>query len=303
MGGASTKTGRRPNHMCVNNTPLEHYPELGLYVKHEEQCCPVGPHFSKTRGVYAHIAKRKENIIGCLDTSHSQGGWATAQACRLLNKHAVVYYPVRKADHQKGLDWDPTGRGQWGDLLKPQQAIVEKLGGSLIPLQAGRSAVLYHQAKKNLADETGYGDSYMMPNALKLPEMITETVAEFKRAISRVEFPDLKTILVSASSATIAAGVILGAELSGWAGTIVVHMGYSRPENAVRNYIQKITGLGPLMRIDIRVVDEGYAYADVAKPGPVPPFASNEFYDLKAFRWWMAIGRKTYQEAIMWNIG
>jgi hypothetical protein len=291
MGGASTKAGRRPNHMCINNTPVEHYPEFGLYVKREDLCCPTGPHFSKTRGVYAHIAKRPEKIIGVLDTAHSQGGWAVAQACKLLDRQCMLYYPQRKAEK--------------GHSLKPQQRAALDLGAGITGLAAGRSAVLYHQAKKHLlfGELLWEGDAYMMPNALKLPEMITETVAEFKRAVSRVEFPDLRTILVSASSATIAAGVILGAELTGWAGTVIVHMGYSRPENAVRNYIQKMTGLGPLMRIDIRVVDEGYAYADVAKPGVTPPFPSNEFYDLKAFRWWMAVGRKTYQEAIFWNIG
>lgn len=301
MGEAKTKKLPRPNHMCVNNTPVEHYPELGLYVKREDLCCPSGPHFSKTRGVYAHVAERPEEIIGVLDTAHSQGGWAVAAACKLLNKHCVVYYPVRKADQDTTIGWDPIGKGLWGDVLKPQQIAAQELGASLLPLQAGRSAVLYHQAKKDLWDETELGSSYMMPNALKLPEMVSETVAEFRRT----KLPDVSTILVSASSATIAAGVILGAELSDWEGTIIVHMGYSRPDAAVRNYIRKMTGIGELIqKVSVRIVDEGYAYADVAKPGPAPSFPCNEFYDLKAFRWWLKTGRYTYHKrALFWNIG
>jgi hypothetical protein len=302
MGDAANKAGRRPNHMCVNNTPVTWHPEYNLYVKHEEECCPSGPHFSKTRGVFSHIAKRKEKIIGCLDTSHSQGGWATAQACKMLGKHAVVYYPVRKADRETGMDWDSTGKGQWGDVLKPQQAIVEELGGALVPLQAGRSAVLYHAAKKDLAAETGLGESYFMPNALKLSEMVTETFDEFERT----DIPDdVKIILISASSATIAAGVILGAEILGWRGMIIVHMGYSRTEAAVRKYIDKMLGFGrPLRGVDVRIIDEEYAYGDVAKEGSTPPFPCNEYYDLKAFRWWEDTGQYLGRgKALLWNIG
>jgi hypothetical protein len=299
MGEASTRLGPRPSHMCVNNTPVTWHPEYNLYVKHEEQCCPTGPHFSKTRGVYAHIAKRKENTIGCLDTSHSQGGWATAQACKMLGKHAVIYYPVRKADRETERDWDPTGRGQWGDVLKPQQAIVERLGGALIPLQAGRSAVLYHQAKKDLAEETGSYESYMMPNALKLPEMIEETAAEF----FRTEIPKgVKAIVVSASSATIASGVYQAVIDSKWDGRVIVHMGYARPTDAVMKYMHKMSERY-VYTDQLVIIEEDCAYGDEARPGPTPSFPCNKYYDLKAFRWWIEAGRDLFGKALLWNIG
>src|SRR5262249_34387357 len=153
-------------------TPVEHHPELGLWVKREDLCCPGGPNFSKTRGVYAHVAKRPEGVIGVLDTHHSQGGWAVARACAALNKHCVLFYPVRKADRNllyTGMKptQDPVW-GEWGDILRPQQVAAFNLGAGLVPLAAGRSAVLYHRAKSALSEERG---SYMMPNALKLPEM------------------------------------------------------------------------------------------------------------------------------------
>lgn len=297
--------------MCVLGTPVEdHVSEFGLFVKREDLCCPPGPHFSKCRGVFAHIKARSEEVIGVLDTSHSQGGWATAQACKILGKHCVVYYPVRKADRAVGLDWNPTGRGTWGDVLREPQIRAEALGASLIGLEAGRSAILYHQARKDLAANVGMAEEwYMMPNALKLPETVTETAAEF----ARTKLPDVPAIVISASSATIAAGVYVGAMKSGWSGWLIVHLGYSRPKLAVLKYIRAYgeqMGAGPdLMgpcirsRVTMVLVDEGYGYADEASPGPSPPFPCNKYYDLKAFRWWNNVGRKAYGKALLWNVG
>lgn len=274
------------NPMCAERTPLEHYPDLGLWVKREDLSCPGGPNFSKTRGVYAHVASRPERMIGVLDTSHSQGGWAVAKACNLLGKQCRLYYPVRKAERA-----DPQ--------LKVQQLRARELGATLVPIQAGRSAVLYHQARKMLAAEGGAA-TYMMPNALKLPEMITETVAE----LGRTRLPESgTTVLVSASSGTIAAGVLLGLLENQWSGRFIVHQGYSRPAAAIEKYMWKMIGGGSASQHPIQLVDEGYSYADAARPGPLPPFPCNEYYDLKAFRWWVAKGRDLYGSAMLWNIG
>lgn len=298
------------NPMCVEGTPVEHYPDLGLYVKREDLSCPPGPHFSKTRGVYAHIAKRPERIIGCLDTSHSQGGWATAQACKLLGKKAVVYHPITKADRAKP-DYTPP----------PQQQEAFKLGATLEPLQAGRSAVLYHGAKKHLESlrlgTRGPSPVYMMPNALKLPEMIDETVAE----VLRTPLPPVDLVIISASSGTIAAGVISGLCQKGYTGGIIVHQGYSRPAHTIRNYMAKmvgefygkawVEGTHPgegvkVWREDFTLVDEGYAYGDSAPAfrEDQVPFPSNKFYDRKALAWWLDAGIKQYGgPALLWNIG
>lgn len=302
------------NQMCVDNTPVEHYPDLGLYVKREDLCCPGGPNFSKTRGVFAHVASRPEKVIGVLDTSHSQGGWAVARACQLLGKDCVVYYPETKKMRE-------TGAGPHMSQMK-----ANELGAGLMPLQAGRSAVLYHSAKKHLAKY--FAGTYMMPNALKLPEMITETVAE----VLRTPLPPVDTVIISASSGTIAAGVISGLCQSGYTGGIVVHQGYSRSAVAIRTYMSKMvteysnelmrTGKHPgivngknvqLWTENYKLVDEGYNYADAAKPGVTPPFPSNQYYDLKAFRWWDKIGRAQHSkwkgvesfsgEALLWNVG
>lgn len=266
--------------MVINGTPVEHYPDWGLWVKHEEQCCPEGPQFSKTRGVFVHAQKRLEKLIGVLDTAHSRGGHAVARACALLNKQCYLFYPVRKAEQ--------------GSPLKPQQVAALDLGAQLIELPAGRSAVLYHAAKKQIERAGGY----MFPNALKLSETVEETRKEFLRT----DIPPVEAILVSASSGTIAAGVIAGAFEKGWRGRIIIHLGYSRPPAAFFRYLEKMSRV-PLGFLNLDLVDEGYAYADRAKEGAVPPWPCDSFYDLKAFRWHLAVGRYQHDSCLLWNVG
>lgn len=276
--------------MCVTCTPVEdHTARMGLWVKREDMCCPPGPHFSKCRGVWAHVASRPEGVIGVLDTSHSQGGWAVAQACAALGKKCRVYYPIFKR---------PRG-------YSPSQVEAERLGAGVVGLPAGRSAVLYHAARRDLS-MLPY-PTYMMPNALKLPESVEETALEVRRTFrDQLEPHRVGHVLVSASSGTIAAGVVRGLSQVGWPGTIIVHLGYSRPERAVRQYITKMAhgdscpeDWGPRLV----VVDEGYSYADEARDGQAVPWPCNSHYDLKAARWWLREGRATYGRALMWNVG
>ncbi len=274
--------------MIIDNTPVEdHRQQYGLLVKREDLCCPPpGPPFSKTRGVYAHVKARPEQVIGVLDTYHSQAGHAVAQACDLLGKTCVNYYPNFK--HEPGP-------------REPQHHAMA-LGAQLQPLPAGRSAVLYHQAKKDLAR---IHDSYMMPNALKLPEMVSETAAEVRRTLSSgalnhiwgTEMP----VLIAISSGTIAAGVIQGFRQADLRPRFILHMGYDRSQDAVLKYLAG--HLGSLEHDYITLVNEGYGYKDVARPGETPPWPCNSHYDLKAFRWWLREGRGRWGEALMWNIG
>jgi hypothetical protein len=264
--------------MCVEGTPIEdHRERFGMWVKREDLCCPPGPHFAKTRGVFAHIFKRSETVIGCLDTAHSQGGWATAQACALLGKQSVIFHPLFK-------DGRPPSRSQ---------VEGEKLGARLMGLKAGRSAVLYHQCRTAMA-----GRGYMMPNALKLDETVDETAAEF----ARTPIPkDVRGIVVPASSGTIAAGVFRGMREAGLDLPLWVHLGYERPLKATMTYIEAKAGFSGEGRLT--VVDEGYAYKDEARAGATPPFPCNGFYDLKAFRWVQAILRNMAEPVLFWNIG
>jgi len=265
--------------MLRENTPLEDYSkEFGLIVKREDKACvKPGPPFSKTRGVYVRVKSRPESIIGVLDTFHSQAGHAVARACQLLGKRCINFYPVYKKD--KGL--------------REPQIHSRNLGAELVGIPAGRSCILYHDARKRTEAVGGY----IMPNALKLEESVTETAKEVPEEMK------FNWVIIPSSSGTIAAGVIRGfaAQLAGPLPTFIVHLGYSRSEAAVRKYLEESSGFD--VNDKLRVIDEGYSYKDIAKPGPTPPWPCNSYYDLKAFRWWMKIRSHFPGPCLFWNIG
>lgn len=260
--------------MLRRNTPVEHYPQFGLFVKREDLACPLpGPPFSKARGVYAHLLSRSESLIGVLDTQHSQAGWAVARACQVLGKKCINYFPAFKADPRP----------------HPAQLEAQKLGAKLIGLPAGRSSVLYHGAKRDCIEAGGY----MMPNALKLTESIQETAAEVAGVYDNV--------LVAISSGTIAAGVIRGfKERGGKLPQFLIHLGYSRSHEEVEKYLREASGCPAVPTV---LIDEKYAYSDKASKGITPPFPCNEYYDLKAFRWWIENRVKFPGRTLFWNIG
>jgi hypothetical protein len=283
----------RISDMLSFGTPVEdHTREFGLWVKREDMSCRLpGPQFSKTRGVYAHLAARPlAGVVGVLDTYHSQAGHAVARACQILGRRCINFYPEYKREPGCRI---------------PQQA-ARALGAELVGIPAGRSSVIYHQAKKLLKER--FPSGYMMPNALKLEETVDETAREVGR-LKEDEHYD--TVIIPSSSATIAAGVIRGFltyDLE-CLPRFIIHLGYSRSESAVRSYLSEKVGCG-FQDARITIVDEGYSYKDKARPGPTPPWPCNAYYDLKAFRWWMrehalADGSAVagFGEILFWNVG
>jgi len=259
---------------CVENTPVEQLRD-NLWVKREDLCCPGGPDFSKMRGVYAHIRNRPERVIGVLDSYHSQAGHAVARAGELLDKTVINFYPEFK--------------GEPGP--RPQQLRAEKLGARLVGLKAGMSAVLWHQAKKALPE-----GAYMMPNGLQLPESVAETRMEVLRTAFPVEFD---TVVIAASSGTIAKGVVEGfmarpEALMNDYPKFIIHMGYSRAHAPM--YAK--------FPMEVELVDEGYSYKDKARPGDVPPFPCNIYYDRKAYVWLMGpYPQRRDERVLFWNVG
>jgi len=243
-------------------------------VKREDTCCPPpGPPFSKVRGVYAHIRKRPERVIGALDTYHSQAGHAVARVCQALGRQAIVYYPEYKA------------------CLGPRkpQRRAQALGADLIGLPAGRSCILFYGARKDCEGKGGY----MMPNALKLDETVEETAREVPNRYFR-------TVVIPASSGTIAAGVIRGfSDLGIQVREFIIHLGYSRSHDQVLRYLRGKSGVVA----PCTIVDEGYSYRDAAEAGPDPPWPCNQYYDLKTFRWWVAHRSQYSGPTLFWNIG
>ena len=259
-------------------TPVEDYrEEYGLWVKREDLACPPpGPPFSKTRGVYAHLLTSPEQIIGALDTRHSQAGHAVARACQVLGKKCVCFYPQLK----------------YAPEPKESQLKAEALGAELRGLKGwsmGPQQVLFHIAKRQVLELGGY----MMPNALALKESVEETAKE-------VPAGDFDCVIVSVSSGTLAAGVIRGFERSGRHPRYLLHLGYSKHQSKKRRYLETASGF---TTANIQLIDEGYNYKDEARAGETPPWPCNEYYDLKAFRWWLAHRAEYEGRVLFWNIG
>jgi hypothetical protein len=274
--------------MLTRSTPVELH--QGIWVKREDLCTvPPAPPFSKYRGVEAHIASRPENIIGVLDTLHSKAGWAVAAACKVMRKRCINFYPTFVREE--------------AGAIRPYQKEAEKLGAELVPMNATMSAVLWHQARKQLHlryPPHGLLDNgntaYMMPNALKIEESAEATAREVLATKFPVQFSH---VVVSVSSGTIAAGVLRGLAQANLYPMVELHLGYARMEGAVRKYLWKLApefsqGL-------IHIIDESYAYSDYISD-ILAPFPCNAFYDLKAWKW--VLGKKDWNGPVLfWNIG
>lgn len=278
--------------LVIRGTPWEVYCVDGVdvHVKREDLCCPEpGPSFSKIRGVEAYLrVQAPRTPIGVLDTVHSKAGWGVAYICQALGLPCFDFFPVYRSE------WaDDTGNDYY---LREFQEHAEDLGAELVPLDAGRSSILYHQAKKLLAERTN-GRGLMMPNALKLSETIESTAHEVfdytpKELLSG-------TWIVSISSGTIGAGVIRGLSWAGAQAMVVAHMGYSRSIDAARNYMINSAGVDPYR---LRLVDDGYAYKDKV-PNTQIPFPCNEYYDAKAWQFLVKYMDCHEQPVVFWNIG
>jgi hypothetical protein len=85
-------------------------------------------------------------------------------------------------------------------------------------------------------------------------------------------------------------------------------MGYDRSEEQIMTYLSEMVGCG-FQDARITLVNEGYGYKDKAREGPTPPWPCSPYYDLKAFRWWMAERANGGSdiagsgETLFWNIG
>lgn len=274
--------------MLRNNTPIEQHVVNGkpLWVKREDLCCEApGPSFSKMRGVVAHIQRRDNPVIGVLDTFHSQAGWGVAYAGQLLGRQVVNYWPRYKADPPDGLP-------------RQQQKNAAALGAEMVAIPAGRSAILYHRARKHLRDYYGRS-AYMVPNALKILESTEENAKEAERTAPQLIELGIEAVLLSVSSGTVASGVIRGLRLGGWCGVFILHMGYSRSPEALLNYIGGRAGEDILFSYE--VVNENYRYTESVDCTHLVGFPCHPYYDAKALLWWANSDRK--KPTLLWNVG
>lgn len=279
----------------ISNTPWEQYTidNMTVNVKREDLCCPEpGPSFSKIRGVDMHlhyISHVHGNVpIGVLDTAHSKAGWGVAYVCKEYGLPVYDFFPVYKREETDS-----------GYTLRENQIKAEGLGATLVPMNAGMSAVLYHQAKKYLLEVTN-GKGYMMPNALKLPESVQATEDELWMYTPKHLMGG--TWIISASSATLAAGVLAGLARDKRVlrkVCLIIHLGYSRNQAYVMKYLLDMSGVTD--KFDVVMVDEGYEYKDAVD---VPcPFPCNPYYDLKAWKWLQTHAKNLQEPIVFWNVG
>lgn len=306
-------------------TPVEQHE--GVWVKREDLSAPFpGPGFSGYRGVYAHIKAREERTIGVLDTRHSKAGWAVAYACQKLGKRCVNFFPIYAAHAStllvNAFAWEEDSRAAtWfrffhEDKLQPQQRMAKSLGAELCGIRAGGYSVIYRRAEDLLKSNVfrshaGYG--YMMPRALKLPEGVTENAIE----ASRTNVERFNTVVLPTSFGTVAAGVLKGvAQRYEKIGErrlplVVIHLSYSRPQEAAVNYIARKAGVSFCGEYDgpnhpgafpLRFVDQGYSLRDPVVAGKRRDDATFPCSQ-KAWHWLTANKRSLPNPILFWNTG
>jgi len=277
--------------LIYNNTPFEVYNEI--IVKREDLSCPLpGPCFSKIRGIEKTLLDLKNKlippeVIGVVDTVHSKAGWGVSYLCKNMGFRCVVFYPHFVREEK--------------DFVRfYQKKCREVFGAEIIPIQATKSSVLFYKARKILKDK--YINSFLMPNGLKLDNTIIGTCSELRLYTLKKYLTSDFIWVVSASSGTIAAGVIRGLALLEFKGKVIIHLGYSRPEENLKKYL--FSGFLWKLPFELHIIDEKYEYKDLVK---YPcPFPCNPYYDLKAWKWLMEnkdnLEFKNNQ-FLFWNIG
>jgi hypothetical protein len=297
--------------MIVNNTPVE-WTKIGgvnVLVKREDLCSPFpGPAFSKIRGLVPHLQKRDEEVVGILDTFHSKAGWAVSYVCKELGKKAVVFYPQYKSKWTLLTSGEAPQHGEAGtEDLRVQQRNARDLGAELVPLQATAGYILEPRAKKILRER--WPGSHMLPVGLKMPESVAENAKEAVRTIPnlpRWPYENIRSLVISVSSGTVAAGVIKGLNgLGALPEAVVCHLGYSRPVEGARGLRKNLEKKSGVYMGAVTFIDEGYNYRDPVKDYDPHryPFPTNPYYDGKALRWLEAYAKSLPQPILFWNIG
>jgi 1-aminocyclopropane-1-carboxylate deaminase/D-cysteine desulfhydrase-like pyridoxal-dependent ACC family enzyme len=262
------------------STPIEVYE--GVYVKRDDTCCDDPP-LAKIRGLYRFVETRKSfSVFGILDGRHSRNGWALARACKALGKKARVYWPMRVSE-------TPEDRG-------PTRDAAARLGAETVGIQAGRSAVVFAAARRDLAE--AYPNSFMVPNAVKIPETVDAHVAEIASQKEELLGIAPESLVMSCGSGTIAAGVLSGLFRIGLIPEVHIILGYSQEEKRLRRYLGSYT---QFPQTAIRILDAGYSYG--SKEEIVTDFPCCEYYEAKAWSWLMANRDSLPEPILFWNSG
>jgi len=277
----------------IKHTPIERHLVDGIevWVKREDLCfSPPAPPFSKMRGLFDHLQKKKaEGIrrVAYVETPVSMAGWGIAWACRELGLECVLFDPKEK--------FPPL-------LHQRHRKIWKELGAEIVPVPAGRASVNFHRAKKMLRP----GD-YLMPLGLPLEESVRASEKELLHTIAHQILPN--TIVVCVGSGTICAGLVRGifsAKSSGlqtWNPTLFGVLSRTGSPEAKKRSIVKKAGIPffPNMQRILILEDPGWNYTELCKIKS--PFPCHPYYDKKA---WKFLAERVYnfkKPILFWNIG
>lgn len=250
----------------VVSTPIEQHD--GVFVKRDDLCCD-SPQLAKMRGIWKYVSSRLSfDGFGILDGAHSRNGWALARVCRELGKSAVTYWPIKK--HQRSL---PIYEAQGYSRCR-----AEALGAIVVPIQAGRSAVVYSQARQDLARRIP--NSIMLPNAVKIPETVESHAEEVRGQRDEWEAIAPDSLVIGCGTGTILSGVLEGFWSIDIKPKTYVVLGYSVNQDRLRKYIASHTSFP---QSHIKIIDRGYSYGSQCNR-PVP-FGSCKHYEAKAWSW------------------
>ncbi len=275
----------------IVSTPVQKISE-DIFVKREDLACPSpGPPFAKVRGLYPVLQKlQKEGIeiFGYIDTSISMAGWGLSYFCKKMGLKAVIFYPEYK---------DGPRDNQLFQFKK-----WKKFGAEIIPLKKpNRLMINWYRARKILTDK--YPNSKMLPQGLPFNETVENVSLEIIKDCD--SFRDIKTIVASAGSGVMIAGILKGLHATGLSPDIYGILISPKSTEVMRKKIFKMSGLkeGGLFgtNINVKIIDSSYEYTD--KEMIKIPFPCNPYYDAKAWKWLLNNLDKLKKPVCFWNIG
>lgn len=267
----------------LRDTSIEKYEDI--FVKREDLCFTRVnglelPPLAKLRGaefLLRRLKKEGYKTIGVFDTRVSKAGWGIAGICSYLGLRCRSYFPLLK--NQK--------------RFKDQQYMASLFGAKLVAIPAGRTAILYSIAKKDLAR---IKDSYMLPLGL----VCIETVQEVAKIAGKI--PKYGTIVICTGTGTITAGLLAGLTKENLPEKVIgvsCGMALKKQDQRITALLKETGKLKSKEILELVLVEKDY----YSPENIIVPFPCHPYYDKKAWRWLMENKHKLKKPILFWNIG
>lgn len=265
--------------IIINDTPIIKYNVSGkiISVKRDDMISNdiMSPRNSKIRGLDKFLCNLPHRKIGVLDTRIGTSGWAVSYvANKLGNFEVYVFYPRKKSDNIT--------------YINNSIEMSEKLGSTIIPLQATRNSIVYSRATKYMSTLGGT----MVPMGLALRERVDATAY-----VSEIISKQYSSIVVCMGSGTTYAGIYKGITENTMLYGISVGMNINKQKRRIESLIDtKLNTENSKL-----ILPENTSYNDSCIfPSPFPCSA---YYDRKAWKWLNDNIDILKEPILFWNIG